>query len=140
MDNESMETIRYEHDTDWLKAISDGDNVTRVSERTGIPYATVYRRFKSREIPADEVITIARAYGVNPVEALAQCGKVTSGEAMGITPKEALRLSSIQDIAAEIVRRNLAGIDRDAINDPDAINRAWDARTTPPAATPDPCA
>ena len=103
---------------DWLRSVTAGDSINKIAQLSGIPYATIYRRFDKGGLETDEIIAVARGYGINPVEALVKCGVVTEEEAAGVTGAEALKLCSIQDIAAEIVRRNTAGTDREAINSP----------------------
>lgn len=123
-----MRNINIGQDLEWLKTVSKGDSMNRIAERSGIPYATINRRFKTQEIPAEEIITIARAYGQNPIEALIQCGRIKEEEVLGISTADAIRLAPIGVIAAEIVRRGTAGIDQDAINDPATMNEAWQKR------------
>lgn len=96
--------------SEWLRSVTTGDSINKISQLTHIPYATIYRRFDKGGIETDEIIAVARGYNINPVEALVKCGIITE--------EEALRLCSIQDIAAEIVRRNTAGIDQGTINKP----------------------
>lgn len=123
-----MKAIQYEHPTDWLKDVSGNSSMNGIAERTGLPYSTINRRFQLKEIPSDEIIVIARAYGVSPVDALVQCGKLTVEEATGTSAAHALRFCPISDIAAEIVRRNTAGIDQEAINDPNTFDAANDGQ------------
>ncbi|WEV74072.1 hypothetical protein OZX74_00395 [Bifidobacterium sp. ESL0798] len=54
----------------------------------------------------DEIIAIARSYGINPVDALVKTGVISSEEASGVRGDNALRLCSIESIAQEIVRRD----------------------------------
>lgn len=103
----------------WLKSVTAGDSTNKVAQLSGIPYATIYRRFDRGGIETDEIIAVARGYGINPVEALVKCGVITEEEeASGVTGEQALKLSPIEAIAAEIIRRNTKGIDSDSINKP----------------------
>ncbi|MCO6559238.1 MAG: hypothetical protein J6575_07535 [Bifidobacterium sp.] len=100
-----MEKIRHNH-IEWLREITHDDSINRISQQAGIPYATLYKRFKSNELATDEIIAIARSYGINPVDALVKTGIVSNEEASGVRGDNALRLCSIESIATEIVRRD----------------------------------
>ncbi|WEV59100.1 hypothetical protein OZX67_00505 [Bifidobacterium sp. ESL0728] len=91
---------------EWLKRITHDDSINKISHLSGIPYTTLYKRFKSNTLSTDEIIAIARGYNMNPVEALVQNNVITADEATDVRGENALRLSSITDIAHEIVRRN----------------------------------
>nr|DAK00013.1 MAG TPA: helix-turn-helix domain protein [Caudoviricetes sp.] len=118
LDNIAMTNNQDDKRSEWLHSVTAGDSINKISQLTRIPYATIYRRFDKGGIETDEIIAVARGYNINPVEALVKCGIITEEEAAGVTGAEALRLCSIQDIAAEIVRRNTAGIDQGTINKP----------------------
>lgn len=90
----------------WLREITHDDSINKISQLTGIPYATLYKRFKSNELATDEIITIAHSYGINPVEALVQTGVISEEEAAGVRGDNALRLCNIESIAREIIRRD----------------------------------
>ena len=113
-----MKDNQLDKKSQWLKQVTSGDSINRVSQKTGIPYATIHRRFDVGGLETDEVIAVARGYGINPVEALVKCGIITEQEAAGITGANALKLCSIEEIAAEIVRRNTLNLDNDAIGKP----------------------
>ncbi|WEV64097.1 hypothetical protein [Bifidobacterium sp. ESL0732] len=100
-----MEKIRHNH-IEWLREITHDDSINRISQQAGIPYATLYKRFKSNELATDEIISIARSYGINPVDALVKTGVVSNEEASGVRGDNALRLCNIESIAKEIVRRD----------------------------------
>lgn len=91
---------------EWLREITHNDPINRISQVTGIPYATLYKRFKSNELATDEIIAIAHSYDINPVEALVQTGVISEEEAAGVRGDEALRLCNIESIAREIIRRD----------------------------------
>lgn len=105
--------------------------MNKIAETTGLPYSTINRRFQTKDIPADEIIVIARGYGLNPAEALVQCGKLTVEEFSGVNVRNALRVAPIRDIAAEIIRRNADGIDKPDVNDPNLLNDVAGTTETP---------
>ncbi|WEV46823.1 hypothetical protein OZX62_00495 [Bifidobacterium sp. ESL0690] len=100
-----MEKIRHNH-IEWLREITHDDSINRISQQAGIPYATLYKRFKSGELATDEIIAIARSYGINPVDAMVKTGLISNEEASGVRGDNALRLCNIESIAKEIVRRD----------------------------------
>ncbi|RHA93695.1 hypothetical protein DW909_08425 [Bifidobacterium bifidum] len=126
-----MNTIHFEHPSDWLANISGNASMNKIAETTGLPYSTINRRFQTKDIPADEIIVIARGYGLNPAEALVQCGKLTVEEFSGVNVRNALRVAPIRDIAAEIIRRNADGIDKPDVNDPNLLNDVAGTTETP---------
>lgn len=91
---------------EWLKQITHSDSINKISKRSDIPYATLYKRFKMDDLATDEIIAIARGYGINPVDALVKTHVLSEEEASGIRGANALKLCSIQEIANEIVRRD----------------------------------
>ncbi|WEV69345.1 hypothetical protein OZX73_00095 [Bifidobacterium sp. ESL0775] len=91
---------------DWLRDITHDDSINKISQQAGIPYATLYKRFKSNELATDEIIAIARSYGINPVDALVKTSIISDEEASGVRGDNALRLCDIESIAKEIVRRD----------------------------------
>ncbi|WEV65868.1 MULTISPECIES: hypothetical protein [unclassified Bifidobacterium] len=93
---------------EWLKRITHDDSINKISRLSGIPYTTLYKRYKSNALSTDEIIAIARGYQINPVEALVQNHVIDKEEATDVRGDNALRLTSINDIADEIVRRSTA--------------------------------
>ncbi|WEV53002.1 hypothetical protein [Bifidobacterium sp. ESL0704] len=91
---------------EWLRRLTHDDSINKISRLSRIPYTTLYKRFKLDTLTTDEIIAIARGYGMNPVEALVQTNVIGKEEASDVRGDNALRLSSIKDIAAEIVRRS----------------------------------
>lgn len=90
----------------WLRRITHDDSINSIARRTKIPYATLYKRYQSNELATDEIITIARCYGINPINALVDTGVISTDEASGVRGENSLRLCSIDAIAQEIVRRS----------------------------------
>ncbi|MDF7666040.1 hypothetical protein [Bifidobacterium sp. ESL0745] len=93
----------------WLRQITHDDSINSIAQRTNIPYATLYKRFQSNELTTNEIIIIARSYGINPINALVDTNVITVDEASGVRGNNSLRLCSIESIAEEIVRRSNEG-------------------------------
>ncbi|WEV59107.1 hypothetical protein OZX67_00540 [Bifidobacterium sp. ESL0728] len=93
----------------WLRRITHDDSINSIARRTNIPYATLYKRFQSDELTTNEIITIARCYGINPINALVDTKVISTDEASGVRGNNSLRLCSIESLADEIVRRSGEG-------------------------------
>ncbi|MDF7640102.1 hypothetical protein PT279_00585 [Bifidobacterium sp. ESL0784] len=93
----------------WLRRITHNDSINSIAKRTNIPYATLYKRFQSEDLTTNEIIIIARSYGINPINALVDTGVISTDEASGVRGGNTLRLCSIESLAQEIVRRNMEG-------------------------------
>ncbi|WEV74081.1 hypothetical protein OZX74_00440 [Bifidobacterium sp. ESL0798] len=93
----------------WLRRITHDDSINSIAKRTNIPYATLYKRFQSDELATSEIITIARCYGINPINALVDTGVISIDEAAGVRGNNSLRLFSIEALTKEIVRRSNEG-------------------------------
>ncbi|WEV46829.1 hypothetical protein OZX72_00495 [Bifidobacterium sp. ESL0769] len=93
----------------WLRRITHDDSINSIARRTHIPYATLYKRFQCDELTTNEIITIARSYSINPINALVDTGVLSTDEASGVRGSNSLRLCSIESLAEEIVRRSSEG-------------------------------
>jgi hypothetical protein len=86
-----------------LDMLSGNSTIKEVSKNTGIPYATLYKRYTCGNITADEVIRCARAYGKSPMGELRRFGFIDDGDnepgTMG------LREYSTRELSDEMVRR-----------------------------------
>lgn len=81
---------------------------TEAAERTGIPQATISRFLSGRRLPtASHAITFARAYDVNPVEAMVAAGLITDDEAnMPRTTARDLTVVPTGRLIRELARRD----------------------------------
>ena len=70
------------HD-DWFQNLTAGDSINAAAKRAVLEQGTLNRQLKRGMIPAESVIALARAYGVNPVQALVDTGYLTKDEATG---------------------------------------------------------
>lgn len=98
---------------EYLRAISDNAAGRSIAATTGIGEATISRWLSGGTDPAPrQVVTVARAYQLNPLDALVVAGYLTEEEAQrpAAVPR-ALQLRAFSDLelAREAVRRIEAG-------------------------------
>ncbi|WP_162942664.1 helix-turn-helix domain-containing protein [Cryobacterium soli] len=100
------ETLNW---AEYLRIITDADTNRIISQRTGIPDSTISRWLSGQAYPRPrQVVDVARAYGVNPLNALVGAGYLDQSdiERAGVEPRQfQLREFSELEIAQEIVRR-----------------------------------
>ena len=99
-----MSTISW---PSYLAAISDNAPGARIAERTGIPDSTVSRWFSGKAKPRpDQVVTVARAYGLSPLQGLIAAGYLEEGDVETPEPLgvEIRRFTDLQ-LAEETLRR-----------------------------------
>lgn len=67
---------------EYVRAIAGNATQREIAEQTGIHYTTISNWFNDRRLPpAPTAIAFARAYDLNPVEALVVAGYLTGTEA-----------------------------------------------------------
>ena len=85
---------------EWLESLPGGATPTTAAKKAGLASPTLLRHAERGYTTADNVIAIARAYGVPPVDALVELGFLepseTGGEAVRL--KEALKDASISQL------------------------------------------
>lgn len=85
---------------EWLESLPGGATPTTAAKKAGLASPTLLRHAERGYTTADNVIAIARAYGVPPVDALVELGFLkpseTGGEAVRL--KEALKEASISQL------------------------------------------
>lgn len=83
----------------WLSSLPGAPTPTEAAKQAKIPHATLLRHAQRGETTAENVIAIARAYGVAPVDALVELGFLTSEEAVSerLGIREALKGATIQE-------------------------------------------
>lgn len=89
---------------EWLKAITRGDSLRTIEKKTGVSYGTVNSQRTTR-VSAENVIAIARGYGIPPVSALVETEYLTADEGDVGDPKTAIHNATEEDLASEVLRR-----------------------------------
>lgn len=102
---------------EWLESLPGGATPTTAAKKAGLASPTLLRHAERGYTTADNVIAIARAYGVPPVDALVDLGFLQPDEAGGeaVRLKEALAKASISqlwDATAEKIDGTNVGIGR----------------------------
>ena len=54
----------------WMRKITNGDDVSTIVRKTGTPRRTLYRQVERGELSVDNVLLIAKSYKANPIHAL----------------------------------------------------------------------
>lgn len=75
-----------------------------VANKAGIPKSTLWQQAHGT-ITTDTVVKIARAYGINPAQALADIGLITAGELAGGSNGLNLTQCTDTELVREIERR-----------------------------------
>ena len=62
-------------DRKWLTAVTNGDSLHEVDRKTGLDNSGMSRKFRQgKTLSAEQVIAVARGYGIDPVQALRDTG------------------------------------------------------------------
>ena len=93
-----------EYTPTWLDAITT-DSARTIAKATGLSHTTISRAADNPTPPPAVVVAVARAYGYNPVEALAHTGLLTPAEARPITGEANLRRISTRVLLQDLLRR-----------------------------------
>lgn len=64
----------------WGSEITGGTSNREISMKGGIPMTTFHRKWSKDKFTAEDAVTIARAYGRDPVETLVEQGTLTQSE------------------------------------------------------------
>lgn len=85
---------------EWLETLPGGATPTTAANKANLASPTLLRHAERGYTTADNVIAIARAYGVPPVDALVDLGFLRPDEAGGeaVRMKEALKEASISQL------------------------------------------
>jgi len=96
--------------SDYVRQVSTGLNQVQISERTGIAQTAIGRwlRADNGAPRADYVVTFARSFNQNPVEALIIAGYITAAEA-GVETSVRVPLSeySTEELLEDLHRRTI---------------------------------
>lgn len=90
---------------EYIEKITDGATINEISERAGIVKSTLWRQIKNNTVSYENLIKIARSYGVNPITALVWVGAVTPQEALQGKMAGDLNDASETMLIEEVARR-----------------------------------
>lgn len=92
----------------WLRELT-GRRATAddIAHRLGVSRTTVTRRLVNDELTADELITLAVAYDVNPLQALVDLGRITDQQVWDYLESEGQLVETADEgaLALELARR-----------------------------------
>nr|DAU95536.1 MAG TPA: hypothetical protein [Caudoviricetes sp.] len=90
---------------DWLKTLPGAPTPTIAAKRSNLSGPTLLRHSERGYSTADNVIRIARAYGVNPVDALVDNGILQTEELGGerSTVRKALKEATVEELLETLV-------------------------------------
>ena len=86
----------------WMSAVTDGDSINAVANRTGMIQTTLNRQVRGGALTPETVVAIARAYGAPVLPGLVACGLITEAEA---ALKE--RASEVEEVLATATDRQI---------------------------------
>lgn len=89
---------------EWLNNVTNGDSLRTIEKKTGVSYGTINSQ-RTTGVSAENVIAVARGYGIPPVSALVVTEFLTPAEVDKGDPKAAIRNATEEDLAEEVLRR-----------------------------------
>lgn len=89
----------------WMRKITNGDDVSTIARKTGTPRRTLYRQVERGELSVDNVLLIAKSYKANPIHALIELGFIEAHWTSTPSTKAVLKTASEDELCAEILRR-----------------------------------
>lgn len=89
---------------EWVREIAEDASNREIAMKSGIPMTTFHRKWTKDEFTAEDAVTIARAYGRSPIEALVEQGTLTPDEVRraGVHPIEEF---TMLELSRELLRR-----------------------------------
>lgn len=103
---------RMHHMMNWLNRITTDAHRTIAANIGGsVSHTTIARAAASDTPPAHLVVDIARAYGINPVQALQWAGLLTPEEAQPYLPASSLRAVPSLVLLQELAHREAEQVD-----------------------------
>lgn len=116
-------------DRKWLTTVTNGDSLHEVDRKTGLDNSGMSRKFRQgKTLSAEQVIAVARGYGIDPVQALRDTGYLPQ-EPHTETPEQlAERIKADVDrLAAKAGQSNI--IPMPAKNTPDVADDFYNQET-----------
>lgn len=112
---------------EWVQEIAEGASNREIAMKAGIPMTTFHRKWTKGEFTAEDAVTIARAYGRNPIEALVEQGTLTPDEVhnAGVHPIEEFTMLELSREMLELSREMLRRVQQQA-SMPDYLSEPMD--------------
>jgi hypothetical protein len=90
----------------WLETATNGSSAREIAAATQLPHTTVSRWIRSAAFPCSAVITIARAYNANVVDALVASGYITPEDRRAAADRAGVANATDQDLITELLFRD----------------------------------
>lgn len=90
---------------DWLSTLPGSPTPSQAADKAGVSKATLLRHVNKGQTTAEYVISIARAHGVNEIEALIDLEIVDANAVLELGIDKALDLATNRQLLAAIERR-----------------------------------
>jgi hypothetical protein len=103
---------------EWLALTSSGDAQNETARRAGIPQATYSRQITRGVLTPENVVAIARAYRVSPIDGLVAIGLIRDSDITQVSVRKALLEASDDDLVEETWRRLKDAHDHPKLTEP----------------------
>lgn len=90
----------------WLRSLPGSPTPTTAARRSGLVDATLIRHAEKGVTTADNIIKIAKAYGIHPIDALVDLGFLESSDVAGarVSLRRALEEASVSELLEYLVK------------------------------------
>lgn len=102
--NATMEHVQ------WFDSLPGKPSISAAARAANIQKTTLMRQLDRKNIPAENVIAICRAFGKSAADGLVETGYLTPGDFEGAGVVEALSQATNQQIVDEISKRLASGM------------------------------
>lgn len=109
----------------WYKKTVGSDTVNTVADNTGIVPSSLYRQLPEKLSP-ENVVKIARAYGVSAINGLVALGLLDDSDISQLQISDALINASNDELLQELARRLKENADADWVNSPIIYREEFD--------------
>lgn len=96
------------NEIEWILSVIGEDTQGAAADKAGIQRSTLARQWKTGKISPENIVAIACAYNVNPIDGLIAVGLITKEHTSQYGIRQALALASSEDIMNEIWNRIVA--------------------------------
>lgn len=89
----------------WVRDLIGTDTKAAAAEKSGVSISTMNFQIRNNSLSPATVISLARAYGRNVIQALAETDLIDPDEASSLPVDQALQLAPDRKLIAELARR-----------------------------------
>ena len=90
---------------DWVRAVGKGDSDRQIAVRAHIPTGTLGRQMANDLLSPDNIVAIARAYKVSPLDGLVALGLIEEDDIRRAAAGSSAADMTDEDILREVSRR-----------------------------------